>query len=541
MKFYLGPQDVVGMVQRRFFWGAIPFLLMLIAAMIMIDRIPPQYESRARLIVEDQQIRNDLVASAVTSDARARIEAVAARVTARDNMQLMVEQLNTFAGMGLTGPERAEMMQAHSSVQIERIRATGGGRNTTNAITATISYRSRSPAEAQRVANALMTEFQARHIELRSEQAQGQTLFLSAEEDKIRRALERTFADIARVKADSAQSLPENRDLYERSLDRAVADVARFETSIEQAQQELRLVQMQRPLVVDADSSQSADERALKAKRRELASLRRAYQDTYPDVIRLKEEVLALERDVDPSAYRQNARAEINALTAQIAAASEAEAAPLISRREELRASLQSLPGTGNTTTLSELQFEAQVAVLQSRIDTLTRQRDDATARITDFETRLAAIPAVAGQLYRLEQEQAQLEAEILELRRKRGVAERAQSLEEQSKAERLAVLENPIRPEQPVAPDKPKLAALAGIGAMGIAAIFALFPEVFAAKVRSARHIQAMFPNAKVVEVPRYRGAQSRLPQLITYGVLFAVTGALVLAAAAVAVRTVV
>lgn len=522
MHFKFGLGDIVGIVKRRFFWALIPFLILAIVGFALIGQMPAVYQSQARLIVEDQQIKNSWVQSAVSSDAQQRIEAVAARVTARDSLLLLANELNLFKDSSLSFSARAASMQRNTSILIERIQARRGN-NQPSAITVTIEFRSTDPGEAQRVANRLLTAFVDRSIQIRNDIADDTTTFLREEEDKIRRDLDRVIEGISQIKQENPRALPENRSLYERSLERSVVEQTRVDNQIEQTEQELRLLQMQRPILLNSDNSLTRQEEELRTRRRELSALQREYQDSYPDVIALKDEVMALERDIDPSAYRRSLTREIEALSGQLRSLTEgdAEYREVEARREQMRAQLADAPrSNGRSSSMSAIQYDAQITTIQSRIEGLTRQRADLAEQIIDFESRLAETPVVEGQLYRLLQEQEQLEGDLARLRQNRAEAERSESLEEQSKAERFSVLEQPVRPDQPVSPNKPQLAVLA-VGVAGMfAAIIALFPEVMFAKVRRREHLEDLLPNVRVIEVPRFDIGQSQVPQLVTLAI---------------------
>ncbi len=515
MRFQLAPEDIVGIIKRRFFWALVPVLAFATLGLFIIDRLPPVYQSTARLIVEDQQIKNSWVQSAVASDAQQRVAAVSARVRARDNLLLLANELNLYQNQGLSAPARATKMQRNVLISSERTRTRGNSNS--SAITISIGFKRNDPGEAQKVANRLLTAFVNRSIELRTEIADDTTTFLREEEEKVRRELDRVIEGISTIKQGNPRSLPENRPLYERGLERAISTQARLENQLEQTHQELRLLEMQAPLILQSSAALSPEEEDLRRKRRTLDALEREYTDTYPDVVAMREEVLALELDLDPTSFRRRATAEVATISGQLETEDPTSRtyARLTEKKEDLEGKIANLPAQTRSTSLSEIQYNAQLSTLRSRIDGLERQREETVEQIVDLETRLASTPAVEGQLYRLEQEKSQLEEDLARIRRNRGEAERSESLEEQAKAERFSVLEQPIRPDEPISPDRPRLAILALGAAAGLAGLMALLPEILFARVRAKHHLAEMFPNARIVEVPLFKSKQARIPQM--------------------------
>ncbi|WOI53269.1 hypothetical protein [Parvularcula sp. LCG005] len=526
MRLNFAPEDFVGIAKRRFFWAAIPFLIIAIAGLIYVKSLPPMYESTATLIVEDQQIRDNYVQSAVSTDAEQRLQALAARVTARDNLLVLADELNLFRDEGLTGNQRAERLRDSAWISVNRI-SNSRRFNAPSSITVRIGYRNENPALAQRVTNRLLTDFMNRSVEDRTEIAAETTEFLSEQEADTRRALDTVIGEIGRIKQENPQALPDNRDLYTRALDRLAGEQSRLDASLDSARQELRILEAGRPVYLSAAGGQNSAEQELRIKRRQLETLERDYQPSYPDVIAAKEELMALERDLDPPAYRRRVSREIDYLTRQISEArrGSAEFTSLTARKESLERDLANMPADTPSTSLTEYQYNTQIQRLQAQISNLERQRAAIDDEIQENESRLGAIPVVEGQLYRLEREKEQLESDLARRRQNRTSAETTEAMEEQAKAEQLRIIEQPIRPDSPVSPDKPRLALMIFAVAAVVGLASALFPEVMLPRVRTTKHVHELVPGIKVIEVPRFKTTGVRIQNMAAFAAASAVT----------------
>ncbi len=504
------------MLRQRLFWLIIPFAIFAIVGLVVLAQLPPLYESRALLLVEDQQVPDSYVQSTIQSEAEQRLRRVRAEVLARDNVIRIGERFEVFGDERLSRSEKEDIMDDRSRISIERTQ-TSRRRDEPSSILTTIAFEHEDPERAQRVANELMTQFMATIVEIRTEQAGYTTDFLLEEERKVRRAIDGLGEQIAEIKEDNPNALPDNRRLYESTLQRVVIEKDRIEGAIAQAETELRVLEVQRPIFEGA-SRMSPEEEELRQRRRLLAQARRQYQETYPDVIALKEEVLDLERDIDPEAFRENAREEVELLGEQLADASEGslQYERIARRRDELQRQLDALPDNARTTSTSEASYSAQLLTLQSKLESLQQQRENAERQIADLEARLARVPAVETQLYVLEQEQERLERELVDLQRNRAEAERSQSLESQQKGERVLVIEQPIRADEPSSPDKPRLAVLIFGFSAALAGALVLIPEVLFAKVQSKSHLEELLPDTKIIEVPRFKTADERTPKRV-------------------------
>ena len=516
MRFSFTPKDIVRLIRTRLFWFAIPFALLGILGLIAISQIPPMYESRAELLVEGQQVPDAIVQSTIQTEALARLSSVRAQVMARDNLIRLGERHGVFAGQRMSRTEKDELMKERTRIAVRAQEDGRPGRRGDTVVTATLSFTDDDPLRAQRVANDLLSQFQSRNVEMRRDQASGASDFIQEEERKVRRELQRIGQEIARIKEENPDALPDNRSFYESTLqrllierDRTQADVASTETAIQQ-------LQMERPRYTVGDLSPREQE--LADLRSALSRARLKYQDTYPDVIALKEQILDLEREVDPAAFRENARTEIAAQERALAGMRKGtpDHGATEARIAELRGQLRDLPAGAQAVSPGEASFNGQVFALQSRLDALALQQENLDRQVADMEARIASVPQVESQLYDLQEEQARLERDLAEVQSDRAMAQRSESLEAQAKAERLVTLEQPVAPDEPTSPNKPKLAVAIFALAAGLAGLVVLVPEVLFAKVQSKDHLSELLPDVPVVEVPRFKTADERLPKLI-------------------------
>ena len=526
MRFSFSPKDILRLIRQRLFWFAIPFSLFAILGLVLISRLPPMYESRALLIVQGQQVPDDIVQSTIQSEAMQRLESVRAQVMARDNLISMGERFGVFGGERMSRTQKDELMKDRAKIAIARQSEDRRSRNTDDSfVTATISFTDPDPRRAQQVANQLMTEFQAKGIELRQDQAGDTTDFIQEEERKVRRSLDRLASEIATIKAENPNALPDNRQFYESTIQRLLIDQARTQASISAAETDLQQLQMQKSLYTSNELSPREQE--LADARSALRNARQQYQESYPTVARLRATVLDLEREVDPDAYRKNARAEIASLGRALAEMRKGtpDYAETEERIAELRAAVRSLPANQDASSPGQVSYNGQVFALESRLGSLKLQEENLTRQIADMEARIAAVPAVESELFSLVNEQQRLEADLRQVQANRATAERSESLEAQAKAEVLRPIERPVAPDEPTSPDKAKLALAVFAFAGGLAGFLVLIPEVLFAKVQSKDHLKELLPDVPVVEVPRFKTADERMPKLIANASLTAAT----------------
>ena len=529
MRFNFGPADIVRLIRQRIFWFAIPFALLSILGLAGLAQLPKLYESSALMIVADQQIPDDFVRSTVQTEAEQRLRQVRQEILARDNIVAIGDRYGVFGDKRLSRTEKHDIIKKRALIDIQRDQIAGARRDEPAAVLATIAFVDADPARAQRVANELVTQFQATTIEMRQDQAGDATDFLIEEEAKVRRAIRANSEQIAAIKEQSPDALPANRTLYENSLQRVTIEKSRITASIDETQNQIQTLRLQKP-VFDSAAQPNPGELLLQEKRRALTEARTRYTESYPEVIALSQEVLELEREHDPDAFRRNARAQIAALGRDLAAARSGtpEAERLAERRSALQRSLRSLPASATTVSAADASFNSQLFSLEARLEAQQRQLEMNNREIADLEDRISKVPQVENDLFQLEQEQERLNNDLAELQAKRAGAERSSTVEAKQKGERLQVLEQPVFPDEPSYPDTPKLALAVFVLAAGLAGLLVLIPEVLFAKVQSKDHLSEVLPDVPVIEVPRFKTADERLPKLIANTSLVAATAVL-------------
>ena len=516
MRFNFAPQDILRMARQRLFWFAIPFALLSIMGLMAVSTLPPLYESAARLLVVGQQVPDDYVRSTIQTEAEERMNVVRAEVLARNNILRTAERFDLFAGQRLSPTEKQEYMEERTRIDIARANRRNR-RDDASLITAEIAFLHEDPAVAQRVAVDLSDQFQREIVEQRQTQADEATGFLREAERKTRREMAELSAQIAEIKEENPDALPDNLNVYNSSLQRLNIERSQLVAQVDQARADIEQLRIQEPTFTA--SQPSRDEAQLTDLRRQLAAARREYTETYPIVIALKEQVLDLEREVDPDAFRRNAREEIALLGRELTEERKGttEYETMAARRGELQAQLRDLPSSARTVTPGEATFQGRLFAYESRVESLDRQIAEKDEAIAKIETQIAGVPDVERQLYELVAEQDRLERSLTELQSNRADSELAQSLENQAKAERIRAIENPVRPDEPTSPNKPKLALAVFFLAAAMAGAIVLIPEILFAKVQSKDHLRSVLPDAAVIEVPRFKTADERLPKLIT------------------------
>jgi uncharacterized protein involved in exopolysaccharide biosynthesis len=271
------------LVQRRWLYFIIPFVIIASGGIAVAKLWPAVYFSEGKILVESQQIPTELVRPTVTSAAQERIQVIEQRTTTRDTLIAIADKFNLF-------PEKRRFMSVSDVVDLMKKSTkitpvdTGldfkqAARNPT--IVFSVGFEYSDPQAAAQVANELMTRILNEDLRDRTSRASDTTKFLARE--------------VQKMQADSD------------ALDAKIA--------------EIKLAQVQAAVVAKPDQP-SALLGQLKA---ELAQKSALYSEKHPILQSLKRQIAALEREISSSAKDvspalkddEKAAASLEALEAQ--------------------------------------------------------------------------------------------------------------------------------------------------------------------------------------------------------------------------------
>ena len=206
------------LVQRRWLYFLIPFVVIASGGLLVSRLLPAVYLSEGKILVEAQQIPTDLVRPTVTSAAQERIQVIEQRTMTRDNLIAIADKFDLFPDKRrfMTEGEVVELMKKSAKItpvdtQLDFKQTT---RNPT--IVFSVGFEYSDGQTASRVANELMTRILNEDLRDRTSRATDTTKFLAREVEKLqtdRDTLDTKIAQakLAQLKAaqDKANSKPE--------------------------------------------------------------------------------------------------------------------------------------------------------------------------------------------------------------------------------------------------------------------------------------------------------------------------------------------
>jgi uncharacterized protein involved in exopolysaccharide biosynthesis len=520
--------DYIGIISRRKNHFLIPATVVAIVAAALAFLLPPVYRSTATVLVEEQEIPDDLVRSTVTSYAAERIERIGQEVLKRDNILAIAEKYNLFPDLRAVGMLQEIPAKVKANIHKELVSADvkdphkGGKAEATIAFT--ISYDGDNPDVAQKVTTDLVDLFLGENIKVRMKSAEETTAFLGAESEALSREIAEIEQEIAAFKAEKADYLPENLNMYNQFVLRTEDEILQLTKSIDaQEQRKLELegalttIEPYQGMVSSTGQRIMSPQEQLKVKKTELIRLSALYSPDYPDVVKLKSEIASLERTLGKSGNnsRENFQ-DLELLKSQYAEKLEKYSkdhpdvvqleraiAKLEKEQRSTAKSARRLQDDAPPENPAYISMQTQIRAVQSNINSMMGQRAGLKAKVEMYEQRLARIPEVEREYQKLMRDYQDVRDRYHDIKNKLLQAKIAQSLEEKGKGERFSLLEPPDFPDRPVKPNRIGIMLLGFVLAMGAGVAFAFIAEFFDNKIYRESQLADILGELPLVNIP--------------------------------------
>jgi uncharacterized protein involved in exopolysaccharide biosynthesis len=477
----------------------------LLLTIVLAIAWPPTYRTGATILIEQQEIPQELVRSAISSFADQRVQVISQRVMTTQNLMSLIERYNLYPDIRESKPREVLLQKMRNDIALKMISADvidpRSGRPTQATIAFTVSYQNHSPSLTLKVANDLTTLYLNENLTSRTQMAEQTTAFFAEEAAKEQARIVELDRQLAEYKHKHQDSLPELSLLNVQVSDRTEMEVHDAENRIAAiASQEVllraQLAQLNPTSQVYSDTGlrvMGVEDR-LKALRSDLAGYKARYAPGHPDIVNAEREIAGLEKE----AQAQNIKArdtasdiarQLSEAVAQLARAKEKYSAdhPDVIRLthlvSELQTELAAQPATGDGQKLQAhadnpvyIQVKGQLDALISERQSAEAKRDELKSKLDDYERRMAQAPAVERDYRQLARDLENAQLKYQQIRAKQGDVQVSENLETERKGERFTMIEPPLPPEKPVSPNR-FLIIIAGFilsFGLGFGAIFA-------------------------------------------------------------------
>jgi uncharacterized protein involved in exopolysaccharide biosynthesis len=488
-------KEYLDLFRRRKVQILVPMGVIFIVGVLAAFILPPVYRSTATILIEEQEVPPDLVRSTVTSYADQRIETIKHQVMTRSNLWKIVEQFGLYTGERRRKTTEEVLERFVNDIKIQVISAEvvdhRTGQQTHATIAFTLSYDGETPQLAQKVANELTSLFLSENLKSRERNAQETTVFLKSQAQRLSRHIQDLEKKISAFKERAKGALPELTQLNMQLLNQVDQELINVDSQVRALEEkkislegQLATLKPNTPIITTSGERILDREERLKALRAEYASSASYLSPQHPDVIKMKREIEALEKDVgeaggtdDLSKQLIDARANLSVLLER-----DGEDHPDVIRTRKVIASLekeivQAKPASEETGSVKAenpayILTQSQLSSAVHDLEAMKATRAEMKARAEGLANRLEKTPMIEQEYLDLARDRDNSVEKYREIRSKLVEAQVSEVLEVQRKGERFSLIDPPALPEKPEKPNRSAigvlslvLAAAGGIG----------------------------------------------------------------------------
>ena len=449
---------------RRKWLGVIVFALPLAAAVAVIMALPDLYQSTALVLVERQQVPEAFVRPTVTSDLEIRIHTISQEILSRSRLEALVTRMGLYPDLRDTPSKEEAVNRLRRDIRLELRSADANRGGTTTSFA--LSYRGAEPQTVALVTNTLASFYIEENLKARERQASGTADFLRVQLQDAKKRLDEQEARMGDLQRRYMGELPQQLQSNLAGLD-AMNMQLRMNND-----NQIRLAERRDQLAAQlaaarAEAGDETDEMRLARLKRELTTLRIKYTDLWPDIIRIKDEIVRLEKAISEPKPKMPVKAP-------------AVPTPQVLRAQE---ALQSVETELKLAKADEQRLKQAITAYQTRLDNAPAREQAYLDATRDYQSTKELYASLTKRY-----EEAQL----------------AESMEQRQKGEQFRILDSAVPASAPTAPRRSRLlvASLALSAVLGAGAM--LLAEMLDTSFHSTGDLRAYTTVPVLVSIPR-------------------------------------
>jgi len=498
-----------------------------VATVLLAAMLPSTYRSAATILIEQQEIPQELVRSVITSFADQRVQVISQRVMTTQNLLALVDRYDLYPDLRRKAPREVLLDKLRSDIGMHMISADvidpRSGRPTQATIAFSISYQSRSPDLALKVANDLTSLYLNENLTSRTQLGRQTATFFSEESARQAAHIADLDKTLTAFKEKHRNDLPELVQLNLQTMERT-------ELALHEAQNRLDALDSQRVLLeaqlaqinptsqVFSDTGQRVmgPEDRLKVLKSQLAAYKARFAPGHPDIVSTEREVQGLESQVKSDDDTAERLRQLEEAKAQLARAREKYSAdhPDVVRLQHTVDGLEKAVVDAGTTGKPReaaahsdnpvyIQVKGQLDALAVDRVSAEKRRDELQAKFDDYDRRMAHSPEVEREFHTMSRDLETAQLEYRQILAKQTESQVSENLESERKGERFTMIEPPQMPEKPISPNRILIVSLGLLLSLGLGIGAAAAHESLDASVRGPNDIRQLLQVPALASIP--------------------------------------
>lgn len=515
-------QDYLIAIRKRKLAISIIFSVIFGITLLVTFLLPSIYESKASILIEQQEIPRELVLSTVTTYAAERIQIIKARILSRTNLLLIADKFDLYKARRkqMTSEEIVSIIREHINIDLINadVQDPRSGRKTSATIAFSLSFLDESPKVAQRMASELTTLFLNENLKSRFEKAEETSEFFKDEVKRLSDQISEYESELAIFKQENKDALPELKSLNLQVLQRTEVSISSLDARLRMLEDKRYSIQGQLAIIQPENPAILSSHVRLKILESQYISDRAKYSDNHPDVQKLKREIDSLKLETGRVNKSDKLAEQLLVLRAELVKKKEqytSEHPDVLAQERKIAALERELEQSSGRVEESYFKdtpdnpmyitLEAQLSSVESEMSSINIERDRFVKKLEMMEQRLFNAPQVEREYLNLMRDYENSVTRYRKIKEKQMKADVSKQLESESKGERFTLMDPAIVPQKPISPNRPGIIFLGLILALGSGFGFAFISDVINRVVRGTKSIE-MLTGAKPLSVIPYQ-----------------------------------
>jgi len=451
--------------------------------------IPAQYTSHTMVLVEEPVVPEGYVKPVVSEDVNQRLASMQGQILSRTRLQDLVERFNPYKKDADRVPMDEMIERLKKSIKVAPLNPMPGTMSR-ELPGFTVDVTLRDPHLAQQICNEISSMFRNQNIHQRQKQTEETTEFLAKQLEEAKAKLDEQDARVAAFKKQHMGALPDDERTNVTLLTGLTTQLDAVTQGMNQARQEKTFLEsmlnQQLALLKASSSGQSTQtlEQQLQNLRNQLAVLQQSYTDKHPSVIKAKQAITQLEKQMEATPAKDLS-----------AAAGQKPAIPVIETPE-----IQ--------------HYRAQLHQQELNISQKTKQQEDLQREIRGLQGKIEASPGVQQEFQGLTRDYQTAFSFYNDLLKRKNESQMATDLENGQQSEKFRVVDQPNLPETPSFPNR-QLFTLGGLCAgLGLGVGIIHLSEVRDRSVRTRQDVETLL-GVQTLAVISHTGSARKVRSL--------------------------
>ena len=486
----LTPADYLAMLRRH--W------VMILACTLVggplaygVSRVlPVKYKSQTLVLVEQQSVPTDYVKSIDTADISQRLSSMQQQILSRSRLEPIIRQYGLYSSETSKKSMDDLVMRLQKSIEVTPVLPMAETR-ATQLPGFNVAVTLDTARTAQEVCTAVTSMFIEENLKSRQQHSEETTQFLSQQLVDAKAALDEQDAKLAAFKSHYIGALPDEEQTNLNLLTGLTSQLDAATQALARAQQDKSFAEsMLSQQLGSWQASQSGHnpatfETQLIALQTQLASLQARYTDDYPDVIKTKADIAALQKKMTEA--------------------------------DNLASAGPAKEGKNTVEPPQIQQMRAQVHNYDQVIAQKSKEQEEIKRQIALYQSRIQSSPGVEQQYKEVTRGYQTALDSYNDLLKKRQESSMATQLEHDQQGEQFRVLDPANLPTAPSFPNRPMF-ALGGFGgglALGLGLTFLM--EMKDSSFKTERDVEVALQLPVLAMVPAIESLNSKKKKMRT------------------------